>query len=981
MGKRASKGGFGTQPKKPKHEENDAPASGVLCPAPLDNIDVVLGKDQAAHIVRVHAAIEIIKACPIFENVTERQPLTLQQGGSIAPIVPKDLISKMSTDGGEQVVIGGGNFFWLNHTWLANPRVPFNNGQLKQIASKFPVDNPPSCSPYTFHVAMDSQKYNIMEHLGGLARVSPEENDHVIIFQLAEAIKGGVSDDILRRWLNMLLSVPMSFCVVEPGNARYYKAQNLRESLVDAGDCAKRSVRQRIMDVAGFKKDLEKSTNCNFSSSKLAALWAKNVKMARSSEPVSDSFIDSAVTLDRRLMSIGECTEVLTWCDEHLMGPSHSNTANPFTSVYMLQAVVDRGQTPQRIAFGMQGLLDAYRMKFINIGEFSVKKLTDSRGSYVCVLNLKLDAKNYLLGEHLDGLNIDPSAKAKLRDVFATFTSVRAYVTGYEDEDTKVDISYQANWANSVILVMNFIEDMIYGSMFDARYRDAIKSHLELKDFMEYPTVADRTKEIKDAIASENPETTGQSIVPPVVTIPADDGVKDERVGQNTLTVSSAVPVHGGVKPESGFESLSEEDQVSWLKTMKKILGRHIKLIADDGSTNELASKITNCPLAMMRGDPCGLVMYVFDQKKYGESQQRPELRQPPFREGPYNRLVQTLLQSRRASTTQEGDAADETSSMLNPGELAMIFDGGKPGLTTKLVTPWRPKSNKKVLDAEDAAEDDDHDDMDVDGNAKAHIVQSQLNIGYDADSIAARRKLVRGTMVLKQMEGAHIMSHNKISLPERAWGHYPGNNMGDTLLGVALPAYDAPEVWKLTWKHKKSLYGKKHLVAVGGKTLNMGPLDKRHDDKVEPVCYNPTPALMYEAICKGFFVKFIIDLTPADSTIGWMAILNNINYIGICYTEEHCNLLFQRFLDMMKVEMAIASNTNIYNPTYAMAIGKKTEEKPKPKPKGKTKPKAKPKGAAEKPKKPKKDDAESEGEPSDDNESEKSEIWDPLQD
>ena len=312
-----------------------------------------------------------------------------------------------------------------------------------------------------------------------------------------------------------------------------------------------------------------------------------------------------------------------------------------------------------------------------------------------------------------------------------------------------------------------------------------------------------------------------------------------------------------------------------------------------------------------------------------------------------------------------------------------MIFDGGKPGLTTKLLAPWRPKSNKKVLDAEDAAEDDDHDDMDVDGNAKAHIVQSQLNIGYDADSIAARRKLVRGTMVLKQMEGAHIMSHNKISLPEKAWGHYPGTNMGDTLLGVALPAYDASEVWKLTWKHKKSLYGKKHLVAVCGKTLNMGPLDKRHDDKVEPVCYNPTPALMYEAICKGFFVKFIIDLTPADSTIGWMAILKNINYIGICYTEEHCNLLFQRFLDMMKVEMAIASNTNIYNPTYAMAIGKKTEaeKNPKPKPKGKTKPKARPKTAAEKEKKPKKDDAESEGEPSDDNESEKSEIWDPLQD
>ena len=418
----------------------------------------------------------------------------------------------------------------------------------------------------------------------------------------------------------------------------------------------------------------------------------------------------------------------------------------------------------------------------------------------------------------------------------------------------------------------------------------------------------------------------------------------------------------------------------------EKIISRLVKLIPDNGTTNDLASKIKNCPLAMMRGDPSGLVMYLFDSKKFGESVQRPDIRPPPFREGLYNRLVQTVLQSRKSKVNSDSEEPEEAT--LCNGEFALLFDGGKRGLTSKLQAPWKAKSTKsgKDLDVidENEVEGDDAANMD-DANAPK-IVSSMLNIGYDADSVAARKKIVRGTMSLKQLEGAAIMSYHKISLPEKPWGHYPGTNHGDSLLGVILPPFTSPEVWKLTWKLKKALYGKRHLIAVGGRTQDMPPLDKRTDDKIEPVVYNPTPMLMYDAIIKGFFVKFVFDLTPVDSTVGWTCIANNIAYIGICFTEEHCELLFQRFIDLLKVEMANPDNSILYNAAYAVAINKKKAEqpntvepkppKPNRKPKATGKPRAKPKARPSN-----QDDASENADGDDDNVSDDDddEVWDPL--
>ena len=181
----------------------------------------------------VHECLAVIHECPLFDKVMDRAPLTIMEGGNQAPINQDELTHALTTKPTSEVRAAG-NFFWLNHVWLANHRVPFNKGQLKQIASfNYPVMDPPTCSPFTIHVAVDSADFQIAQHFGQLQRLSPEEYDHVMIFQLADAIRNGASDDVLKRWLNMLLSVPFVFWMIEPGNDRFWKAQNLREALVD----------------------------------------------------------------------------------------------------------------------------------------------------------------------------------------------------------------------------------------------------------------------------------------------------------------------------------------------------------------------------------------------------------------------------------------------------------------------------------------------------------------------------------------------------------------------------------------------------------------------------------------------------------------------------------------------------------------------------------------------------------------------------
>ena len=85
---------------------------------------------------------------------------------------------------------------------------------------------------------------------------------------------------IANRWRKVLITQQCCLAIVPVGDERYWKAQNLREEMVDKGESVKRTVVQRIYDIAGFKIDKEEELKVVLSSEKIATMYKTKMKFA-----------------------------------------------------------------------------------------------------------------------------------------------------------------------------------------------------------------------------------------------------------------------------------------------------------------------------------------------------------------------------------------------------------------------------------------------------------------------------------------------------------------------------------------------------------------------------------------------------------------------------------------------------------------------------------------------------------------------------
>ena len=96
--------------------------------------------------------------------------------------------------------------------------------------------------------------------------------------------------------------------------------------------------------------------------------------------------------------------------------------------------------------------------------------------------------------------------------------------------------------------------------------------------------------------------------------------------------------------------------------------------------------------------------------------------------------------------------------------------------------------------------------------------VVQKIGVSYAEESLSARRDITRGWATLDQDETVYFVSHAALECEKRPRLKFPGTTAGNRITPVPLPGYD--EVWNLSFKQKKELFGS-NRVAVGGKTKN----------------------------------------------------------------------------------------------------------------------------------------------------------------
>ena len=136
-------------------------------------------------------------------------------------------------------------------------------------------------------------------------------------------------------------------------------------------------------------------------------------------------------------------------------------STNPWSSIYSLQALCDRGQTPKRIAWAVWGMTDLFRVDAIDLSHFSVAKLKDYRNSYIEVMCLKQELQSFFIKKWLPTLGLPLEHVAKLVEVFANFATFRQHVAGYPGEST-ADTTWMVNWPESSVAAAEIIEEMVF---------------------------------------------------------------------------------------------------------------------------------------------------------------------------------------------------------------------------------------------------------------------------------------------------------------------------------------------------------------------------------------------------------------------------------------------------------------------------------------------------------------------------------------
>ena len=205
---------------------------------------------------------------------------------------------------------------------------------------------------------------------------------------------------------------------------------------------------------------------------------------------------------------------------------------------------------------------------------------------------------------------------------------------------------------------------------------------------------------------------------------------------------------------------------------------------------------------------------------------------------------------------------------------------------------------------------------------------------------------------------------------------------------------------WTLKWSQKKDLYGKKHLISVGGKIegwTNMVDEPKVNDrakDAPEPVCFFSPPIELMEELLHTFFGKMDVDLRAADGKLAfklvcrteWPTLVSPTTrstascWRDLTYANQHGRPV-EPFVQQQLCASHRRRDPHSDSEAEAEARPKaKTEtKKRKPNASGKPKPKPKAKATEEPPPKKIKTNQDGNGDDDDEGDEEEDDVWDPL--
>ena len=222
-----------------------------------------------------------------------------------------------------------------------------------------------------------------------------------------------------------------------------------------------------------------------------------------------------------------------------------------------------------------------------------------------------------------------------------------------------------------------------------------------------------------------------------------------------------------GADQLTNFSSQQRDTAKEATEEAKRAVAAGCRLVDGTDDENSLVEALRQSAIGKIQGGTDGYAVIVYDLKASGEDPKDPFQRSAPLRKSQVDSRTRVALKARSPDA--------DPGPLINPGDLWIFFDDGRPGLSSQLQGSLKacPKTVKLL-----------------------HIVYSEEGLLERRKSLSAVGQARRGFMNLRQVEGAHIVSTgDHVQLPQRDNIHYDGTSSGN-----ALQAVGAPDILKDGW-------------------------------------------------------------------------------------------------------------------------------------------------------------------------------------
>ena len=148
-----------------------------------------------------------------------------------------------------------------------------------------------------------------------LRRVSPEECEASLLLAVAERIKAGASQAELLHWRKVMLTVEIQFECLPAADDVYFRAVNIRRSVIVANEALVRSAMQQIQEIIEYKVRKETSLGKAMDAATLHKLWNDSAIKVTSAyvDEISICWIEAGLRVHKKILMEKANRDIITW--------------------------------------------------------------------------------------------------------------------------------------------------------------------------------------------------------------------------------------------------------------------------------------------------------------------------------------------------------------------------------------------------------------------------------------------------------------------------------------------------------------------------------------------------------------------------------------------------------------------------------------------------------------------------------------------